>query len=174
EEDLAAFHNSAAVSPHGGEDETVYDDSVGLLREFKTPDFTLNFDPLYEETGVLQALNDFIISPGDGEEDRKIYAKLYKANSYPTGGFFKPHRDTPKSDQHLGTIVVCLPSIFKGGELLVGEDDDMQTLRWEEDCASGKVCWVFLYNDIQHEVKAVTSGYRLTIAYDVFLASSKG
>ncbi|KAH8916433.1 hypothetical protein BT69DRAFT_1270384 [Atractiella rhizophila] len=173
EEALAAFHNSATVSPHGQGNKTIYDDSVRVAKEFKIPNFALNFDPLHEKTGILQAINDFLVPPGEDEEDeRKIYAELYKINSYSIGGFFKPHRDTPKSDQHLGTIVVCLPSTFKGGEFLIGEDNEIQTLKWDEDCSAGKHCWVFLYSDVQHEVKPVTSGYRITIAYDVFIGSS--
>ena len=60
--------------------------------------------------------------------DRKVYAEvkpsiscraeLYILNVYSTGGHFKAHVDTPRSKEMFGSLVVCLPSQFTGGELV--------------------------------------------------------
>ena len=48
-----------------------------------------------------------------------VQAELYKLNIYNSGGFFKAHVDTPKSEQMFGSFVVCLPTQFSGGELVL-------------------------------------------------------
>ena len=52
------------------------------------------------------------------------YEKLdpYKVNVYNEGGFFKPHADSPSGDEMIGTLVLCLPTPHKGGELCVSHD----------------------------------------------------
>ena len=47
-----------------------------------------------------------------------IRAERYKLNIYSTGGHFKAHVDTPRSKEMFGSLVVCLPSQFTGGELV--------------------------------------------------------
>jgi hypothetical protein len=99
-----------------------------------------------------------------------VRLKLLKLNAYGQGGFFKPHRDTPHSEQHIGSLVVCLPSQFTGGELVI-RHDGCETPVDFTSAKSGKIAWVFLYSDCEHEVLPVISGTRITVAYDVILDS---
>ena len=46
----------------------------------------------------------------------------YKLNVYSGGGFFKSHVDSPSGNEMIGTLVLCLPSPHKGGELFVSHD----------------------------------------------------
>ena len=46
----------------------------------------------------------------------------YKVNIYGEEGFFKPHVDNPSDHNMMGTLVICLPSSHKSGELLVNHD----------------------------------------------------
>ncbi|HPU81872.1 MAG TPA: 2OG-Fe(II) oxygenase, partial [Accumulibacter sp.] len=48
-----------------------------------------------------------------------ISAELYKMLVYDTGSFFVGHRDTEKAPGMFATLVVVLPSIYSGGELLI-------------------------------------------------------
>lgn len=64
---------------------------------------------------------------------------MYKLNVYSEGGFFKSHRDTPKDDKHIGSLVVCLPSDFKGGELVVRQDGKVEIFDWSESCSKGDI-----------------------------------
>ena len=50
---------------------------------------------------------------------RTIRAELYKLNIYGPGGHFKPHVDTPRSADMFGSLVVCLPTRFTGGSLVL-------------------------------------------------------
>jgi hypothetical protein len=48
-------------------------------------------------------------------EASAVRAELYKLNLMERGGFFKPHKDTPRGgDTCFGTLVVALPVPFKG------------------------------------------------------------
>ena len=51
--------------------------------------------------------------------DAPISASLHKLLLYEAGGFFVGHRDTEKLPGMFGTLVIVLPSLFAGGELVV-------------------------------------------------------
>ena len=48
-----------------------------------------------------------------------LTAELDKLNVYTERGFFKEHKDTPRANNFIGTLVLVLPSAFEGGELIV-------------------------------------------------------
>ena len=83
---------------------------------------------------------------------------LYKMQLYGPGGHFKPHRDTVHGETHMATRVMFLPSVFKGGDLVVRHD------KREFRIQSGQCIF---YTDCEHEVEPVTSGIRATLQFDV-------
>jgi predicted 2-oxoglutarate/Fe(II)-dependent dioxygenase YbiX len=96
-----------------------------------------------------------------------------KLNVYGPGGFFKAHVDTPAIDaaKMLGTVVICLPSKFEGGDLVVqpppGTTGSPATVfSWSEKSGDGgQLQWAAFFGDCVHEVLPVTSGYRVTVTY---------
>jgi hypothetical protein len=77
---------------------------------------------------------------------------------------------TPRSTTHIGTLVVCLPSEFEGGALVVRQGGEEVRFDWgQEATISTDFKWAFLFGDCEHEVKQVTDGLRLTIAYDLYV-----
>lgn len=72
---------------------------------------------------------------------------------------------------------MCLPSHFKGGELVIRHRNGTATFDWATEvkgtpAETGQVpviAWTFLFSDCDHEVLPVTEGTRITIAYDVFI-----
>ena len=56
---------------------------------------------------------------GLGCDDASVSAELYKLLVYDRGGFFLAHRDTEKIDGMFGTLVVTLPSTYRGGSLRI-------------------------------------------------------
>ncbi|EIN13085.1 hypothetical protein PUNSTDRAFT_141587 [Punctularia strigosozonata HHB-11173 SS5] len=85
---------------------------------------------------------------------------------------------TARGENHLGTITLCLPSSFTGGDLVVRKGDREIVYDWSTDVwgASGnpQLPWAFLYADVEHEVLPVTSGMRVTAAWDVFTIPDSG
>jgi len=54
---------------------------------------------------------------------QKVTADLYKPLVYEKYRFFVPRRDTEKAHRMFATLVICLPSKHKGGELIVSHAD---------------------------------------------------
>lgn len=148
--------------------------------------FAINFDPTTLTNGVLGAISSLAV------QSATVYAVQHKLNAYPTGGFFKAHREsvdcsptlsieltlqscsTPRGEDHLGTLMFCLPTTFTGGELVVRSKAAQQiTFDWAAASLEGTISWGFLYADCDHEVLPVLSGTRITISYDVFRNPSR-
>jgi hypothetical protein len=60
----------------------------------------------------------------------------------------------------LASLIIVLPSRFEGGEVHISPSSGF---------ATSALDW---YTDVTHEVKPVTSGYRLAISYNLVNASS--
>jgi hypothetical protein len=82
---------------------------------------------------------------------------------YGKGQFFLPHQDSEKDDAMVGTLVVSLPSVHTGGELVIDHAGDSRTYRGSRD----ELTFVGFYADCRHEVKPVRSGYRVTITFNL-------
>lgn len=96
-------------------------------------------------------------------------------------GKFRPHVDTPRSLQQIGSLVVSLPCDHKGGALLVRHGGKSQTFDWstpEEDAEYGSktplIQWAAFYSDCEHEVLEVTAGHRVTLTYNLYAVRGHG
>ena len=99
-----------------------------------------------------------------------IQAELYKLNIYSSGGFFKAHVDTPRSEQMFGSLVVCLPTQFSGGELVIRHHGRTVKFDWSSplDNPSKTTSWAVFFSDVEHEVLPVTDGHRITLTYNLY------
>ncbi len=108
------------------------------------------------------------VTEGLGVSD-PVMAEFYKLLVYGPGSFFIGHRDTEKAPGMFATLVVVLPSAFKGGDLLVrhrGREARLP-LRCHEPA---EAAFAAFYADCVHEVLPVTEGHRLTLAYNLVRA----
>jgi predicted 2-oxoglutarate/Fe(II)-dependent dioxygenase YbiX len=89
----------------------------------------------------------------------KVEAQLYKLLIYDQGSFFVRHRDTEKVKGMFATLIVAVPSLSAGGELVVRhkEREARLDLRCEEP---SDIAFAAFYADCVHEVLPVTAGYR--------------
>lgn len=105
---------------------------------------------------------------------RGIRAELYKLNVYSgPSGLFKAHVDTPRSEVQIGSLVVCLPVEFEGGTLAVRHQQEEIVYDWAASTPDDEqlgIRWAAFYSDCEHEVREVTSGHRVTLTYNLFLA----
>ena len=85
---------------------------------------------------------------------------------YAPGQFFVRHQDSEKADAMVGSLVVGLPSTFSGGALEVRHGGEVATYRGSKKALS----LVAFYSDCRHQVKPVTSGYRVVLTYNLLLA----
>jgi predicted 2-oxoglutarate/Fe(II)-dependent dioxygenase YbiX len=94
-----------------------------------------------------------------------LTADLHSLLVYETNQHFLAHQDSEKDDSMVGTLVVTLPSGYTGGELMVGHNEEWKSYRGSKTALS----LVAFYADCRHEVLRVTSGYRITLTYNLLL-----
>lgn len=94
-----------------------------------------------------------------------LKADLHSMLVYGRGQFFVPHQDSEKDDAMVGSLVVTLPSSFKGGALVVTHGGQVATYRSSRRSLS----FVAFYADCRHEVRPVTSGARVVLTYNLIL-----
>ena len=74
-----------------------------------TGEFTVpNLDLV--STGILNDIQKQLL-PYDTSP---IIAELYSLNIYENNGHFGKHKDTPRGPDMIGSLIICLPSIFMG------------------------------------------------------------
>lgn len=95
-----------------------------------------------------------------------IGAELYKLLIYDQGSFFVLHRDTEKTPGMFATLVLAMPSISEGGELVVRHKDREARLALLGEDPS-EFAFAAFYADCVHEVLPVTSGNRLVLVYNL-------
>jgi predicted 2-oxoglutarate/Fe(II)-dependent dioxygenase YbiX len=94
-----------------------------------------------------------------------LRAQMHSMLVYGPGQFFLPHQDSEKSDDMVGTLVVTLPSSFKGGAFVIEHRGEKVTYRASKQALS----FVAFYADCRHEVRPVTEGYRIVLTYNLSL-----
>ena len=95
----------------------------------------------------------------------ELTADLHSLLVYEQNQHFLAHQDSEKDDSMVGTLVVTLPSSYTGGELMVGHNEEWKAYRGSKTALS----LVAFYADCRHEVLKVTSGYRITLTYNLLV-----
>jgi predicted 2-oxoglutarate/Fe(II)-dependent dioxygenase YbiX len=98
-------------------------------------------------------------------EGCRLKAELHSMLVYAPGQFFVPHQDSEKADAMVGTLVVTLPASFTGGALVVEHRGEQKTYRSSKKSLS----FVAFYADCRHQIRPVTSGYRIVLTYNLLL-----
>jgi hypothetical protein len=112
---------------------------------------------------VLDALRGDLGLP----EGCTLRAELHSMLIYEPGQFFLPHQDSEKADDMVGTLVVTLPSPFRGGAFVVRHRGEEITYR----ASKHPLSFVAFYADCRHEVRPVKGGYRVVLTYNLMLES---
>ncbi|KAJ7117606.1 hypothetical protein C8R44DRAFT_983104 [Mycena epipterygia] len=81
-------------------------------------------------------------------------------------GFEERDSETEKSEDRIGTLIILLPSSFDGAQLLLRHADD--SLSVDLSHQSGlSTSVIAAYSGIASELAPISSGYRLSLAYDI-------
>jgi predicted 2-oxoglutarate/Fe(II)-dependent dioxygenase YbiX len=151
----------AEQAPYGRGEETLVDPDVRRT-------WQINADQVrIEGRHWPQALESIVslAAEGLGVTDT-VEAELYKLLVYEEGCFFVDHRDTEKAPGMFATLVIVLPSLYTGGELLVRHRD--REVRLDLCCSDpSEISFAAFYADCVHEILPITSGCRLTLVYNL-------
>ena len=156
---------ASTVAPFGKGLETVMDESVRKAREIDAGKIQVaeKFGALIQEVakGLAAKL---------GVSDRvDVEARLYKLALYETGGFFKTHQDTERSEGNFASLVLQLPCEHQGGALVVRRGTEEKRF---EDGSLDSFLAVAFWADMDHEVEVVTSGNRVCLLYNLVRTGS--
>ena len=159
---------AASAAPFGRGAETVYDPNVRRTWQIQPGQVKI------ASKHWPQTLQTVLARVGDGlgVED-PIEAEFYKLLVYDEGSFFAGHRDTEKSPGMFATLVIVLPSVCSGGELLVRHGGREAKLDMRAADPS-EVAFAAFYADCVHEVLPVTSGCRLALVYNLTRRGKRG
>jgi hypothetical protein len=145
-------------APFGKGSKTIYDKSVRNVWEIDAESISFH-NPKW-----LSFLNAVInkVKKGLGfDKEKTVEANLYKLLVYESGSFFLPHKDSEKEKGMFGTLIIGLPSKHTGGELKVNFDNRTHTIDFSEAFITYKLPYIAFFADCEHEIKPVTSGYRI-------------
>ncbi|KAI1768080.1 hypothetical protein GGR53DRAFT_525222, partial [Hypoxylon sp. FL1150] len=158
--DAETIKGACRQAPFGKGDDTVVDTSVRNTWEldhtqFKcsNPQWQAYASLISKDAGTNLGMSDIMIDP-------------YKLLLYEEGSFFKPHKDSEKVPGMIGTLVICLPSKHQGGDVYLshaGRKYVFNTDRASEFSLTS-LSW---FSDVTHEIKPLTSGYRLVLTYNI-------
>jgi predicted 2-oxoglutarate/Fe(II)-dependent dioxygenase YbiX len=154
----------AATAPYGRGEETIVDRDVRRTWQVDSAAVRIGGRQWEKTLGNLvaqAALGLGVNGP--------VSADFYKLLVYDAGGFFVDHRDTEKVPGMFATMVLVLPSVHGGGELVVkhaGRETPFD-LHPEEPSEIG---FAAFYADCVHEVRPVTAGFRIVLIYNLRFA----
>ena len=162
EADIQQLLEACSVASFGVDDQLVTDTNYRNALKLDTDHFTTSFQ--VASTPILHAAMTMMPNV------QGVQAELYKLNIYSSGGFFKAHVDTPRSEKMFGSLVVCLPTQFSGGELVTRHNRHTVKFDWSSPLDSPRqtASWAVFFSDVEHEVLPVTQGHRVTLTYNLY------
>ncbi|KAK2461044.1 hypothetical protein APHAL10511_006985, partial [Amanita phalloides] len=169
--DESLEHLAAACDPatFGLNHENVHDESYTKARKLGSDAFMPTLD--LTGLGLINIVCDSLLC-GTGSASRKmVRAELYNLNVYGKDSFFMPHVDTPRSASMFGSLIIFYPTRHEGGALVMRQGDKEWTfdsVTVLSDGAESRIGYAAFYSDMEHEIKMVTAGHRVTVTYNLY------
>jgi hypothetical protein len=105
----------------------------------------------------------------------RLAATLTDVLVYPPYGHFARHKDTPRSPDLVGTLIVGLPVAHEGGAFRIEDDPEPRVVDWSGPVEEPTVLrWIAMFTDVGHAVEPVTAGARVTLVYALTRAEPAG
>ncbi|KAI6011583.1 hypothetical protein EDC04DRAFT_2871063 [Pisolithus marmoratus] len=166
-QDLDKLAAACQPATFGVNSEDVYDESYRKAVKMDPAEFAASFD--VEDSGLVDIGVD---------EKREIKMELYKLNVYGKDSFFKAHKDTPRGETMFGSLVVVYPTPHEGGEFVLRENDHEWVVDFARSISESSqqpcVGYISFFSDVEHEVRMVTSGHRVTLTYNLYFVTETG
>lgn len=152
----------AERAPYGRGEETILDASVRKVWQLSSAIVRVGGKSWADSfRGILDR-----VAAGLGCEQGSVSAELYKLLVYDQGSFFKAHRDTEKTAGMFGTLVVVLPSVHRGGELVIRHAGRETTVDLSA-AETSELAFAGFYADCEHEVRPIVEGNRVCLVYNL-------
>ncbi|EDQ99408.1 uncharacterized protein LACBIDRAFT_295984 [Laccaria bicolor S238N-H82] len=149
----------------GLDNKDVSDETYRKAWEVDSSRISTRFDIV--NTGILDHVYAKLL-PGCPD---KIRPELEKVNVYGPGSFSKAHKGTPRSEGSFSSLVVVFPIPHESGALQLRHKGN----EWTFDSAAiisametPSIAYIAFHKDVEQEVNMVTSGFRVTLTYNLF------
>ncbi|PBK68252.1 hypothetical protein ARMSODRAFT_1019832 [Armillaria solidipes] len=151
--------------------QNTFDETYRKSKKLDTTQFSTNFD--LRTTNILDEVQADLVE-GQDEIKKVLRSELYKLNVYCEGDFFKAHKDTPRAENMMGSLVIVFPTPHEGGSLVLRQDGQewafsAERMLAESTAEAPVISYIAFYSDVEHEVLPVTSGVRVTLTYNLYL-----
>jgi predicted 2-oxoglutarate/Fe(II)-dependent dioxygenase YbiX len=151
--------SQAQKAKFGFRDQTCFDDNVRDTYEIAADQLDVDIS-----TNMLGKMMSDMRAKLSLPPHIELEPHLHNLLIYGPGQFFKPHQDSEKLPNMVGTLVVVLPSPHIGGDLIVTHKNNQYRLATENIDSEQCHCVAF-YADCQHEITPVRHGYRVALTY---------
>ncbi|KAF8174470.1 hypothetical protein K438DRAFT_2023152 [Mycena galopus ATCC 62051] len=173
EDDLEKLTAACQQATFGMGGADVLDESYRKAGKMDLNKFAARFDV----AGLLETITPDIMQGQNADGDKFLQAEMYKLNVYGPGSFFKAHKDTPRSEDMIGSLVVVFPTTHAGGVLTLEHGANAWAFDSAVELASAtnstSLAYIAFYSDVTHAVEPVHTGYRVTLTYNLFLADRR-
>ncbi|KAJ6599163.1 hypothetical protein DFH09DRAFT_27215 [Mycena vulgaris] len=157
-------------APFGKGERTLVDKSVRDTWEMDASQ--VHFDNPAWKTFMVQVSQEVCLKLGlAAKQVSTVRCEPYKLLLYETGSHFLPHQDTEKTKGMFATVIVVLPSPFQGGAAHLSHGD-LSTIVDSSPCSLSNVSVLAWYTDVLHEIKPITGGHRLAVAFNLIQTAS--
>jgi len=170
EEQIMELIAQAKPALFGWKDKTLLDEKIRKV--WQVPKNKVKISTKQWSKKFTKILEEFKQGLGLPKES-KLEADLHSLLVYEPGCFFNGHRDSEKAEGMVATMIVLLPTEYTGGELIIEHDGERHSFTVKKSKIPKLHCGAF-YADCYHEIKEVTSGYRVSLTYNLVLKNYKG
>eukprot|EP01080_Neovahlkampfia_damariscottae_P012700 gene12700-6898_t len=153
------MHSKAKKSPYGLNKDTLIDLNVRDTYEIDSKNIKLEFN--LDET--LKTIKD-VLAPAS----KSITAEFYKLLIYEKGSHFKKHKDTLRSKNHFGTLLLNYHVFIK-----VESKECFQFSLEKGDNPFNSVKWLAFFTDCDHEILPLESGFRVALTFHLLFQGKK-
>ena len=95
----------------------------------------------------------------------RFKARLQNLLIYAAGQFFVTHQDSERADDMIATLIVGLPSHFRGGAMVIKHQEEKKLVGG----SARDLTLIAFYADCYHEVRPVKEGYRVVLTYNLYV-----
>lgn len=155
--------DQAQLAPFGWRDQTIVDTRVRNAWEIKKSKIKLPGTSMEQIPEMLERIKKNLNMAADAT----LVPELHNLVIYEKGQFFSSHQDTEKCKDMIATMVILLPSNFKGGTLTIDRQGDVK--KYTAPRTTNHLQVIAFYTDCVHEVKKITSGYRIALTFNLLL-----
>ena len=166
-EEVQALIKLSTEAKFGLGDKTVLDKEVRNTQEISHEKLQVKIEPQILKDLLANVRDDFGLS-----ENITLSAHLHNMLVYAPGQFFKRHQDTEKLEGMVATMVLVLPYSHIGGNLVIMHQNNKFTFESQALDPQNVKCIAF-YADCEHELDAVTQGYRVALTFNIVMNSEK-